>query len=233
MPINDPVIERMQLLLERWEASADPKAVFLSCYQMMTGNMLAAIDQNEFIDPHWVDHLLRRFAEYYFVALDEYEQEPTSAPLVWQLAHGVSINRSVSGIQKLLLGVNAHINYDLVLALMDLLEPEWRFLSDEQREKRHLDHRRVNDIIGRTIDAVQDEVIEPDMPVMDLIDKLFGPVDEYLVSRLIANWRETVWENTLDLLQADDPQERAMLIKKVEEEAIRIGGFIQLGRGVQ
>lgn len=228
---QDPVIERMQVLIDIWKTSSDQKSIFLSCYQMMTRNMLVAIEEHGFKDDLWVDRLLRNFAEYYFRALDAYEHEPSKAPAVWQLAHQASLDPSVSPIQKLMLGVNAHINYDLVLALMDLLEPEWRWLSSDQREERHADHQRVNDIIGQTIDAVQDEVIEPGMPVMDLIDRLLGPIDEYLVSRLIADWRERVWRNALELLEMDDSQERLRLIKQVEEDAMQVGKLIQIGRG--
>ncbi len=38
----------------------------------------------------------------------------------------------------------------------------------------YTDHCHVNDVIGGTIDAVQDQVIEPAMPVMDIsIDQVW------------------------------------------------------------
>jgi len=42
-------------------------------------------------------------------------------------------------VQNLILGVNAHINYDLVLATADMLEPEWSQLDEERRQARHDD----------------------------------------------------------------------------------------------
>ncbi len=75
---ESPVIERMQALIARWEEQADPRSVFLSCYLLMTRNMLSAIDRGEFTDPAWADRLLHRFADYYFVALDAYEQRHRS-----------------------------------------------------------------------------------------------------------------------------------------------------------
>src|SRR5690606_32407413 len=110
-----PVIARMQTFLRQWEDAADRKAVFLRCYSMMTANMLVAIEQGEFRDRTWVERLLHRFADYYFLALDAYEQERTAAPAVWQLAHDAARDDAALPIQNLLLGVNAHINYDLVL----------------------------------------------------------------------------------------------------------------------
>jgi hypothetical protein len=66
----------------------------------------------------------------------------------------------------LLLGVNAHINYDLVLTLVDLLEPEWKQLSAEQCQQRHSDYCHVNEIISLTIDIVQDDVLERSIPTI-------------------------------------------------------------------
>jgi hypothetical protein len=220
------VVDRMQSLVSQWEVRADRRATFLSCYMMMTRNMLAALDRHEFGDSAWVAGLLHRFADYYFVALEAYEQDPAAAPLVWQLAHNATREHRAFAVQELLLGVNAHINYDLVLALVDLLGPEWDALSDSQREARYADHCRVNDVIGRTMDDVQDQVLEPVSRIMAIVDDLLGPIDEALISRLIAHWRETVWRDAVHLLEAREPSERDRLIQEVEQEALKLGNMI-------
>jgi hypothetical protein len=218
---HDPVISHMLSLIEQWQADADERTLFLSCYQMMTSNMLLAIDENEFNDPRWVDHLLHRFADYYFVALEAYDRGAAEVPAVWQSAFDATRSPRPLALQKLLLGVNAHINYDLVLTLVDLLRPEWAALTASQREARYTDHCHVNEIIGRTIDAVQDQVLEPAMPMMDLVDKLFGSLDELVVSRLITGWREQVWDNAVRLLETADPAQQAGILRQVEADALR------------
>ena len=50
-------------------------------------------------------------------------------------------------LQNLLLGINAHINYDLVLTIYDMPAPEWERLTEEQRRRRFQDHCTVNVII--------------------------------------------------------------------------------------
>ncbi len=126
--VDDPTVRRMQALISQWEAETDQRATFLSCYLMMTRNMLSAIRQQEFNDAAWVDELLHRFANYYFVALEAYEQDALQAPPVWQVAHNAARQSRGLPLQELLLGVNAHINYDLVLTLVTLLQPEWENL---------------------------------------------------------------------------------------------------------
>ena len=220
------VIDRMQSLIQRWEDSRDDRTLFLSCYRMMTGNMIEALKAGEFRDGVWVDRLLHRFADYYFDALDVYESAPGSSPAVWQAAHSVCCDCEVTALQKILLGINAHINYDLVLTLDDMLRPEWSALDEPQRATRYADHCHVNHVIGRTIDAVQDTVLEPAMPVMDYIDKFLGPVDEYLISSLITHWRESVWTNAVALVGLDDDEERRRFIQQVELETLGKAGVI-------
>ncbi len=223
-----PIVARMQSLIHQWEETSNPQAVFLSCYKMMTSNMLTSIERQEFMDPPWVTNLLHRFADHYFVALESYEKEPTSAPRVWQLAHDTTRDPQVLPLQNLLLGINAHINYDLVITLVDLLSPEWNDHSDEQRASRYYDFCHVNDVIVRTIDVVQDQVLEPAMPGMDILAKLLGSLDELLVSRLITSWREKVWHNVLSLLEATAQDEQWSLLQQIEEEAVGLGKLISL-----
>jgi hypothetical protein len=225
---TDPVIQ-MQTRIQAWEKIADDRALFLKCYMLMTGNVLAGINQREFCDSSWVDALLRHFVDYYFGALQAYETDPASAPPAWQLAYQAAANPHMDAMRKLLAGVNAHINYDLALAVVDLLRPEWPLLPDSKRADRYADYCRINDIMGHTIDAVQDEVLDPAMPVMVIIDSLMGRVDEFMVAELLVHWRDNVWHHVMGLLAAADAQEQARLAHHFEQEALRIGHLICLG----
>lgn len=222
------VTDRMQESIVIWEAASDPRAVFLSCYKCMTENVLVAIEGGEFRDATWVGHLLQRFADYYFDALEEYEADAPATPAVWRLAHDEALRQQTAVLQKMLLGINAHINYDLVFALADLLEPEWDQLTPGQREERHADHCHVNTIIGRTIDTVQDDVMERYSPSMDLLDKLLGPLDEMIASRLISGWREEVWQQAVRYLELPYPNEREELRRQIEVATLRKANIILL-----
>ena len=228
MSSETPVTDRMQSLIDQWEGESHQEAIFLSCYRMMTSNVLEAIEQEEFEDSAWVREFLHRFAGYYFDALEAYEQDPASVPPVWQLAHSTAHDPRSLPIENLLLGVNAHINYDLVLTLVDMLNPEWSQLSDDGRAIRYADHCYINEVLARTVDAVQDEVLEPAMPAMALIDVLMGPLDELLISHMITQWRETVWQYAYRLLEAESAEEQVVLLREVEEETLKLGRLIRL-----
>ena len=55
------------------------------------------------------------------------------------------------------------------------------------------DYWLVNTIIGETIDTVQENVVNRYSPVMDPVDRLLGPLDEWCtVSAGIAHWQADV-----------------------------------------
>ncbi len=188
---------------------------------MMTQNILTAIESNDFEDVSWVNTLMENFAEYYFNALEAYESEQSKSPTAWRIAFTAAHNPQTHVIQNLVLGVNAHINYDLVLTLSAILAPEWQQLSTEQRKMRYRDHCHINEIINHTIDAVQDQVIDRYEPEFRLIDKVLGPIDEWMTSLLIADWREEVWEHTIKILNSADKSDREAILELVEQTSIK------------
>ncbi len=214
------VVDRMQQLIDGWEAANDRRAIFLTCYAMMTRNMLLAAEAGEFEDNQWVSLLLHRFADYYFEALAAYENGDPTTPAVWQFTFETTRGAEIHVLQHLILGVNAHINYDLVLALFDLLGSEWDTLSPEACQMRYRDHCHVNDIIYRTIDSVQDQVVERYSPLMDVVDRLFGRIDEWAIQRLIVTWRDEVWEATQRLIDAPSDAVKQELYAALEQTAM-------------
>ena len=228
--LNRTVLAQMNQHMEQWEAAHDRRSIFLGCYAMMTGNMLDALEAGRFADDAWVAHLLQHFAEYYFNALTQYEARQPDTPSVWQLAHDVARRDDVLSVQQLMIGVNAHINHDLVFAVAELLSPDWAAFSAEQRAQRRADFDLVNAIIGETIDRVQDQILERHSPWLDLIDKAFGPLDEWLISKLIGRWRDDVWLNAIRYVETLAPDERSALRAHIEAEALHLGRTILVGQ---
>lgn len=215
----------MSALAESWEQCGDSRSIFLRCYGLMTQSMLAALRDDRFQDPQWVSELLHHFADYYFDALDRYEQGYGNTPQIWTHAHDASRERDLFVLQHLALGVNAHINYDLIFALADMLLPEWPTASEQLRQQRYQDHCKVNAIIAETVDNVQDSVVEEQVPWFDLIDEVLGPIDEMLVSRLIANWRDEVWEQAVEVVEAQGAERTEALRQQIEAQALQRAGL--------
>lgn len=227
MPNKSEVLQRMDLLIESWKTNNDSRQVFLSCYRLMTGNMVEALDKGVFHDPEWINTLLHSFAEYYFNALACYDcGKPVSK--VWHEVHQFTAEKELRHVQYLLMGVSAHINYDLVLTLFDMLHEDWQNLSAQEQKLRFEDHCKVNEIIAASIDRVQDELLSPADPVMGWIDKAFGRMDEYLLSRLITSWRQEVWDQACGMIAVSEETQREVLRISIEKSVIKRNKLIAL-----
>ena len=229
--IKHTILKQMREQIYHWEQTSDSRATFLSCYLLMTENMLQAIESNQFHDSKWVYTFLHRFAEYYFEALAAYEYQRLIAPKVWVIVHDAAQKDTTQVLQNLLLGINAHINFDLIFTLVDMLTPEWQQLSLLEKDQRQADHNHVNLIIADTIDSVQDQVIESLIPKMDLVDKLMGPLDEWMISTLITHWRDDVWRQAVDLLEMEDIEACEVRKEQIEQQTINRASTILLEDG--
>lgn len=224
------LMAKMQAQIHVWEQADDDRVIFLKCYSMMTGNMLQTVSDNGFHDGVWVTELTHRFADYYFDALQGFENN--GRPPVWTTTFETAQHKNVNVMQNLLLGINAHICYDLIFALVDSIHDEWKGLSEENRKHRYQDYCTVNDVIGMTVDAVQDEVVEAYSRFMIAVDYAFGRLDEWMIHTLIKRWRDQVWDQSMAYMSAS-PDERPALKQQYTEQAEQRSRAIQGQRGIR
>lgn len=203
-----------------WDEVGDQRAVFLDCYRRMTEAVVHDVDAGRFDDGVWVSALLDRFADYYFLTVDEPPDDAeVYVPEPWLLAHAAAMTGDGQPIQLLLAGVNAHINYDLVLTLVDLLDGEWADADDDLRHVRQRDYDLINLVIAETADLVQDEVVERRSPWLDLFDRGLGRFDERFTVRLLSRWRTQVWRHAVEIV--DDPADRDRRVVAIEQQCAR------------
>src|SRR5919107_801591 len=110
----DEVVDELQALLDAM-ADEPPERVavsrpFLATYLRTTRAVAEAVHRGSFEDPAWVEEWDVAFAELYVDALAAH-QEGRPTPRPWRLAFEAS--SELHPLAHVLLGVNAHINYDL------------------------------------------------------------------------------------------------------------------------
>ncbi len=145
----------------------------------------------------------------------------TTTPGPWVVAHDAARSADRSPAQLLLAGVNAHINYDLVLAVSNLL------VDRDDAERRRHDYERVNDVIAATADEVQDGVLERYVPWAGPADVVLGRLDEWMAVRLLRSWRADVWRQAERLLPVP-PADRATELARNDARCCRRGRLILL-----
>ncbi len=186
------LVERMDVLLAQLRSARDPRLYFLSVYRRMTLAVDGCLQDGFFVDPTWVEAWDVAFADFYLSALQA--DEP---PGPWVAAFGAP--RSMPALRHVLLGMNAHINYDLPQSLLAVID------DDEARDgalmaRRRIDHMRVNELITGRVRDEDDEMAAAG--VRSGIDRFLAPLNRQASRRFLTEARRKVWTNTLDLAAA-------------------------------
>jgi hypothetical protein len=96
-------------------------------------------------DPAWIARLDVIFAGFYFQALAGWLQGATDVPASWRALLNARFAPDVDRIQFALAGMNAHINHDLALALLQT-DTEMQVVS-RIGSPQHGDYERVNELL--------------------------------------------------------------------------------------
>lgn len=184
----------LQQTEELFRAANDRRSVFLTVYVEMTKAVIHGIKTEAFQDPAWVSTYLIEFANWYRKALVDFHQGNMEAvPRPWRLAFAASASGHTLIIQDLLLGVNAHINYDLAYTLHEIG-------IDPKRPEKLQDHNHINRILGSLVDTAQSIIFEmyatAGLADMDLS---LGQFDEWFTLFGLTEARHLAWRNATSL----------------------------------
>ncbi|MEV4261596.1 DUF5995 family protein [Kribbella sp. NPDC049584] len=190
-PIAD-VVARMQQRLDELPEAIAHRRFFLSTYLRTTQAVGKAIDDARFEDPEWVEFWDVKFAELYLHAHDA-----DLAPRPWRLAFDASPDLPALG--HVLLGINAHVNYDLPQALLEVISDE-DFLDLALMNRRRRDHERIDGVLSARVAAEDEELAATG--VRSLLDRVLTPLNRLASQRFLRESRQKVWHNTTELQRA-------------------------------
>ena len=190
-PIAD-VVARMQQRLDELPEGLAHRRFFLSTYLRTTQAVGKAIENARFEDPDWVEVWDVKFAELYLQAHDA-----ELPPRPWRLAFEASPGLPALG--HVLLGINAHVNYDLPQALLAVISDE-DFLDPALMDRRRRDHERIDGVLSARVAAEDEELAATG--VRSLLDHVLTPLNRLASQRFLRESRQKVWHNTFELQRA-------------------------------
>jgi hypothetical protein len=129
-----------------------------------------------------------------------------------------------------LLGINAHINYDLPQALLAVISDE-EFDDPTVLDVRRRDHERIDGVLSGRV-AAEDEELSA-RSVISLLDRALQPLNRRASKRFLREAREKVWHNTLALQEArrDGPERYGVRLGELEVlSAARIADLLAPGQ---
>jgi hypothetical protein len=187
------VLARMDALLASMPPDLATQKTFLATYRRTTIAVGEQVELGRFEDPGWVDRWDVAFADLYVSALESrVAGRPVSRP--WRLAFAAPSD--LPPLRLLLLGINAHINYDLPQALLSVITPE-DFTNPALLARRERDHERIDAILASRVTAENAELTAD--PSTTLLDRVLRPLNQAGSRRFLREARQKVWHNAQEL----------------------------------
>lgn len=231
----DVLVGRLDERLAEHERDDDLRRVFLTVYRTMTRSMQASLDDDLFLDSDWTGDLTVRFAETSFEADEDWCRDGRCAA-PWEVAFRTATSTRHLVVEHALLGINAHIVYDLPRAVADTMvahgDPAGGVDTSVVLARRRFDYDAVNQVLARTVDRVQDLLAERFSATVRLLDALAFRLDEYAAEALLRYARTQGWHGAVALASCRDDAEREVARAHLERLAADYAARIDIGQFV-
>src|SRR5690606_16469830 len=181
----DEVIFKLDEIIEKECANNSCMAYFPILYRKVTVRIKEGILKNEFENNERMEKLDVLFATLY---IDAYEGLVHNKPFTrsWKNAFEAAKTGKLLIMQHLLLGINAHINLDLGIAVAETVGDDGELMDFEN------DFNKINEILASMIANVEAKIISVS-PLFGLLDKFGKGREDKLVSFSINVARDGAW----------------------------------------
>ena len=183
----DEVIAAMRAIQAQLPAE-DGVAQFNRMYLAITEEVGRASRGHDFEDTNFLERLDVIFANLYFQAIEDYARAAGEGPKAWAPLMEARSNGRIAPIQFALAGMNAHINHDLVIAVVDTCRAF--DLEPKHDSPQYRDFVYVNELLTRA-----QEKVEPwfKRGPLGLLDRFLGRADEVAEMWSMQRAREAAW----------------------------------------
>ncbi|HUG14299.1 MAG TPA: DUF5995 family protein [Thermomicrobiales bacterium] len=227
-PDLDRFIAQMDGRLLEHAALGDARERFLLMYRTFKNELRRNLQAGRFSDTPWSEAICCRMAEMYFEADSAYQIDPPTCPEPWSFAFDAARSGKLNLLQDMLLGMNAHINYDLPICAYDTMrlfgdvslelpalrrEDHGDVSFDALLRSRYHDFLLINQIAWESIAVIQEAATTRFSRVLGIAARIerTGPVQlsRLITTRVITEYRDRAWGHAILLLMAEDVRQLA------------------------
>ncbi|EYF04300.1 DUF5995 family protein [Chondromyces apiculatus] len=213
-------------------SEGDPRAAFPDVYAVITRRVAEQVTRSDggmYLEPEWISRLAGRFCEMYLETVSRSFSGDTQTCEAWKLAHHYGPQGASLPVQEALLGLSAHINYDLAIGIHDTIV-EFGHAKDERMLARYKrDHDQVNEILHGAVYETLELLIERHRcSVTEVVYQRAKTSARWFAMFMLRQWRAQVWDTVLAMLNADTAEEREEIVEAMGRRAAWIGRAIVL-----
>lgn len=231
-PTNvDEALASLDTVAERLQADGDALAAFPDIYGIITRKVAEQIVRPDgmFLESGWISRLAGRFCERYLETLRwSMERRPQDCE-AWGATYACSSMRRTLPVQHVMLGLSAHINFDLALGIYETIREFGHADDAEQMARYKHDHDAVNNLLLASVSEAFEHLVERHGCTLSaaIYAHAYAPA-KWLTMKMLTRWRGTVWNNVLALLAAKSDAERDQVIAKMARRSGRWGFLLKL-----
>ena len=183
------VVERLRAI-EDALPERDGVRAFTALYRAVTEAVDERVRPETFADARFTRWLDVVFANLYFRALRMHVLGPKKPPRAWAALFEVRARKGVAPIQFALAGMNAHINRDLPLALLETCRA--RDVVPARGCPHHTDFRAIDPLLAETEARVRKELATG---LVGWADEALGELDSVVAMWNVRHARAAAWVN--------------------------------------
>jgi hypothetical protein len=170
--------------------ATDGVACFNKLYAAVTANVIAADEANVFGDARFLENLDVAFGNLYFAALKANEIGATDTPRAWKVLFAARARTDIAPLQFALAGMNAHINRDLPVALLQTFMTLG--IAPARPSLQFDDYQRVDGVLAATEATMKEQYLTP---LLETLSRSFDGVDDVAANWSIDEARLAAWIN--------------------------------------
>ena len=213
----DEVIERLDEIIDRAIGEESRIGFFAALYRKVTLKVQEGIQIGRFENGPLIERLDVIFANRYLSALSSFlqRQRPTNC---WMVAFEAAGTFRPIILQHLLLGINAHINFDLGIATAQTAPG-----SQITSIKRDFDE--INKILAGLMLEVENEINQVS-PWINFLDHIDPSLDRAIINFSLDKAREAAWNNAVQLASIS-PQNWGPMLDLLDLKATALGNLVR------
>lgn len=191
---------------DRFYRVRDPRAAFPEIYGIITREVAAELRSSDcgFIEPAAISELMGRFCARYLETLTWSLDGARQDCDAWRVAYDYAARRATIPFQDVVLGLSAHINYDLAVGISQTIIAHGLHRDEQMTARFKHDHDHVNVLLRRSIPECFERVVDRyGCRFSHLAWNRSRPVTFRVVMSVLSVWRERIWSDVLKLLAAD------------------------------
>ncbi len=190
MKTTDDVIAFLRETIARADRGELPASygIFARAYTRVTLEVIARVAAGRFEDPAWLSAFDVRFASLYRDALET----PKAARVgPWKVAFDDADRETTAVLRQLILGINAHMSYDLCVVLLG------GFVEPDRVAARKRDFDAMNSVMAIAIDPIQAIIEERYGDWLRSSDGFAVGFDELVTYDTFVQWRTRAWDDAM------------------------------------